>query len=284
MDENCGFGDDDPVPRVPTGESSIARAVRILESFTTADESLTVSQIALRSGLHIATASRLISELSAHGLLERGPHREVRVGVRLWELARRSSPALSLRDAAMPYLEDLHAIVGQHAQLGVLDGGEVLYLERLSAPDAVLNYTRIAGRLPVHASASGHVLAAYGSPEVREQILSRQFERYTAQTIVTADALNAALELVRQQGYSFLEGHLHPAATGMAARVRNGLGEVVASMAVVVPSGPRSRAALPALLAAARGASRRMAAPEKQSFQADQLWRHLARAEPGANI
>lgn len=42
----------------------------------------------------------------------------MRIGVRLWELAQRASPTLSLRDAAMPFLEDLHAVVGHHVQLG----------------------------------------------------------------------------------------------------------------------------------------------------------------------
>src|SRR3954471_20962902 len=140
------------VPRTATGESSLARAVRIIAAFTPDDLSLRVSEIARRTDLHVATASRLIAELTAHGLLERGPDREVRVGVRLWELAARASPTLSLRDAALPYLSDVHAVVGQHAQLGLLDGQEVLFIERLSARDAVINYSRIAGRLALHTS------------------------------------------------------------------------------------------------------------------------------------
>ncbi|HEY3472493.1 MAG TPA: helix-turn-helix domain-containing protein, partial [Amycolatopsis sp.] len=159
--------------RAPTGESSIARAARIIAAFTADETSLTVSEIARRTGLHIATASRLIAELTTHGLLARGPGREVRVGVRLWELAARASPTTSLRDAAMPYLEDLHAVVGHHAQLAVLDGDDVLFVERLSARDAVINYSQIAGRLPVHLSSSGHVLLAYAPAEVRERVLRR---------------------------------------------------------------------------------------------------------------
>src|SRR5688572_8924763 len=135
--DTCG------VPRTATGESSLARAIRIIAAFTPDEASLRVSEIARRTGLHVATASRLVAELTTHGLLERGPDREVRVGVRLWELAARASPTRSLREAALPYLEDVHAVVGHHSQLGVLDGADVLFLERLSARDAVINYTRI---------------------------------------------------------------------------------------------------------------------------------------------
>lgn len=131
--------------RVHTGESVLARTVRIVESFRSDDSLLTVSEIARRSGLHISTTSRLIDELVGCGWLER-EDRKVRIGVRLWEVASRASPTLGLREAAMPFMEDLHAVVGQHTQLGVLEGDEVLFIERLTAPGAVVNYTRIAGR------------------------------------------------------------------------------------------------------------------------------------------
>jgi DNA-binding IclR family transcriptional regulator len=92
------------VARVATGESSLARAVRILESFTPEEPELTVTEVAQRAGLHLATASRIVGQLVDHGLLDRGPDREVRVGFRMWELASRAAPTRSLRDAAMPYL------------------------------------------------------------------------------------------------------------------------------------------------------------------------------------
>ncbi len=143
--------------RTGDGESTLSRVVRILEAFGSDRRELGVSEIARRSGLHVATASRLVEQLVGFGLLERTPARTVRVGVRLWELAPRASPTLTLRDAALPYLEDLHAVIGHHAQLGILDGEQVLFVERLSTLGAVVNYTRVAGRLPLHASSSGLV-------------------------------------------------------------------------------------------------------------------------------
>jgi len=244
------------MPRVATGESSLARAVRILESFTPDAPQLTVTEVARRSGLHVATASRIVGHLVGHGLLSRGPDRELRVGMRLWELASRAAPTRSLRDAAMPYLEDLHAVVGHHAQLAVLDGEDVIFLERLSARDAVVNYSRIAGRLPLHISSSGVVLLAYAPADVQERVLARPLESRTPSTITDPDRLRTTLEQVRRQGYALLPGHVHPDATGIAVPVRNGLGEVVAALSVIVPNDARAVAAVPALLAAARGIGR----------------------------
>jgi DNA-binding IclR family transcriptional regulator len=253
------------MPRVATGESSLARAVRVLESFTPDEPELTVTEVARRSGLHLATASRIIGQLVGHGLLSRGPDREVRVGMRMWELASRAAPTRSLRDAAMPYLEDLHAVVGHHAQLAVLDGGDVIFLERLSARDAVINYSRVAGRLPLHISSSGIVLMAYGPGELADRVLARPLESRTPETITTPDRLRATLEQVRRQGYAMLAGHVHPDATGIAVPVRNGLGEVVAALSVIVPNDDRAVSAVPALRASARGIGRSLPGPATSS-------------------
>ena len=244
------------MPRVATGESSLARAVRILESFTLQEPELTVTEIARRAGLHLATASRIVGQLVDAGLLSRGPDREVRVGFKLWEVASRAAPTRSLRDAAMPYLEDLHAVVGHHAQLAVLHGDEVIFLERLSARDAVINYSQIAGRLPLHISSSGVVLMAYGPADLQDRLLARPRESWPPATITTPDRLRAALEPVRRRGYALLAGHVHPDATGIAVPVRNGLGDVVAALSVIVPNDARAVSAVPALLAAARGIGR----------------------------
>jgi DNA-binding IclR family transcriptional regulator len=244
------------MPRTATGESSLSRAVRVLEAFTSDEPELSVTQIAARAGLHVATASRIVGQLVGHGLLSRGPDREVRVGMRMWELASRAAPTRSLRDAAMPFLEDLHAVVGHHAQLAVLDGDEVIFLERLSARDAVVNFSRIAGRLPLHISSSGVVLTAYGPPELQDRLLTRPLERWTDATVTSPDRVRELLEQVRRQGYALLAGHVHPDATGIAVPVRDGLGQVVAALSVILPNDDRAVRAVPALLAAARGVSR----------------------------
>jgi DNA-binding IclR family transcriptional regulator len=241
--------------RSPSGESVLTRAVRILDAFTPDEPTLPVSVIARRSGLPVATASRLIAELVGHGLLAREPDRRVRVGVRLWELGQRASPTLGLREAAMPFLADLHDVVGHHIQLGVLEGDEVLFVERLSAPGAVINYTRIAGRLPLHASSSGLVLLAHSTGELQERVLATPLVRYTANTIAEPARLRATLAGVRRDGYVLCPGHIHLEATGIAVPVRSGA-EVVAAVAAIVPNDEHARAAVPALRAAARGIGR----------------------------
>ncbi|HEY2100457.1 MAG: hypothetical protein QOI50_4625 [Pseudonocardiales bacterium] len=252
--------------RTQSGESVLTRAVRIFEAFTPDEPVLSVSEIARRVPLHIATASRLIGELVRHGLLARQPDGRVRIGVRFWELAQRASPTLTLRDAAMPFLEDLHGVIGHHVQLGVLDGDHALFVERLTAPGAVVNYTRIAGRLNLHASSSGLVLLAHAPAELQERILAGPLPSYTPNTITTPDRLRGTLAEIRKAGFALCAGHIHPDATGVAVPVRGADGhngtdsQVVAALSAIVPNDGNAYQQVPVLMAAARGITRTLAA------------------------
>lgn len=241
--------------RVHTGESVLARAARVVEAFGIGDASLTVSEIARRADLHVATASRLIEELVRCGWLERDGRR-VQVGVRLWEISSRSSPTVNLREAARPFMEDLHAVVDQHTQLAVREGTEVLFLERLTARGAAVNFTRVAGRLPIHASSSGLVLLAHSPVDVQDLVMSAPLRTFTDRTISTPKELRAELAHVRRQGYALCAGHIHPDTTGVAVPIHGADERVVAALAVTVPNDDTAYAQIPALRAAARGISR----------------------------
>ena len=243
--------------RFSTGESVLERGVRIVESFGLDDRTLTVGEIARRSGLHVATASRLIEELVKAGWLERD-ERQIRVGVRLWEVASRASPTVGLREAAMPFIEDLHAVTGHHTQLGVLESDEVLFVERLSSPGAVVNYSRIAGRLPLYASSSGLVLLAHASTALQEKIINGPMTAYTTETLHTSRRLRTAMAEIRKQQYALCAGHIYRETTGIAVPVRNADDAVVAAVSVIVPNDDNARTLIPLLQAAGRGISRVM--------------------------
>lgn len=247
------------MPRTSTGESVLARGIRIIEAFDATHASLGVSEISERAGLHVATASRLVEELVRHGWLARDTDRRVRLGIRLWEVVMRAAPTLGLREAALPVMEDLRKVMGHHVQLAALDGEDVLFLERIEAPGAVVNYSRTAGRLPAHASSSGLVLLAYAAPEVQERALAGRLERFTAATITDPAALRRALADVRRQGYALLRGHVHEDAAGIAVPLRDPEGSVIAALSLIVPNDDVALARVPILQTAALAIGRSMA-------------------------
>lgn len=222
--------------RGSAGESVLHKHLRILESFDAWHPFLTLTEIADVTGLAPSSAHRLIAELEREGLLERQPDRTYRLGVRLWEFASRTPGAVGLREIARPWLGAVHERVRQHVQLGVRAGRDVLFIERMSAQDAVLNATLIGGRIPLFASSSGLVLAAYGDPSVVEDVILGGLRAYTDRTIVDPDELRREVRRVRADGYAVSAGHIHAESTGIAVPVTGPDGSVYAALGVVVPN------------------------------------------------
>ena len=246
------------------GESVLSRVVRILEAFDAESPLLTVTDVSRSTGLPLPTVSRLVCDMLALGLLQRVDRRRLRIGIRLWELGSRAAPTLGLRDLAMPFMEDLHAAVGHSVQLAVRRDDSVLFVERLTAPGAVYNITKVAGRLPIHVSSAGLVLLAYGPTHLQQAVLAGPLRRYTAATPIEPTSLRSLLARVRRSGIAFCPGFVDDRATGIAVPLRANGKQVVAALSVVVPNDSTARAAIPALVAAGHGISRALGAPVQE--------------------
>lgn len=238
----------------PSGDSGVERLVRVLETFD-ADRTLqSASEIGRRAGLPASTAHRIVGHLVRAGLLERDEDHRVRLGLRLWELAERGSLALRLRQAALPFMERVQARVREHTQLAVLEQGEALFLERLSHPQAGANITRVAGRLPLHASSSGLVLLAFAPADVHDRVLSAPLPALAPDTVTDVGALRGLLARIRRERFVVAAGSVEAVSTGVAVPVRLGRsGRVVAALSVVLPRNAPTGGALDELRAAAAG-------------------------------
>ena len=210
-----------------------------------------------RAGLPLTTAHRLVRQLAGHGLLETGSGGSVRLGLRLWELVNRNSPTLALRQAAMPFMEDIQQVLNQNVNLAVLDGWEALFVERLSRRGSVANRAQIAGRMPVHVSSAG--LALMATPAARRSRRSTWTASRIPPERLTADDLRALLGEAAHQGYAQLAGVVDPDTWGIAVPVMDAQERTVAALGVVVPLREvRLQALVPALQTAARGIARRL--------------------------
>ncbi|WP_395570447.1 IclR family transcriptional regulator [Streptomyces sp. BK79] len=239
----------------PSGETVTERIVRVLETFDTDRTVQTAAEIGRRARLPSSTAHRIVAELVECGLLDRDEEQRVRLGMRLWELALRGSRALRLRQAALPFMERVQARVREHTQLAVLEKDETLFIERLSHPHAGANITRIAGRLPLHASSSGLVLLAHGPEELRERVLSGPLDAVSPGTVTDPARLRRLLAGIRRDGVVVAPGTVESVSTGVAVPVREGRGEVIAALSVVLPRDASTGGAVEELRAAAAGIS-----------------------------
>ena len=244
-----------------SGETMTDRIVRVLSTFSEERRTQTASEIGRRAGLPSSTAHRIVDDLVAVGLLERDARHRVALGMRLWELAHRGSRALRLREAALPFMQQVQARIREHTQLSVLEDEEALFLERLSHPEAGLNVARVAGRLPLHSSSAGLVLLAHADADLVQRVLSRRLPALTADTITDPDLLRELLRTVRERGFVVARGMMSEVSTGVAVPVRD-RGKVVAALSVVLPrDSGREAAAVDVLSGAATGIGAVLASP-----------------------
>lgn len=235
-----------------SGESVIARTVRIIDAFGMRRTSLSAAALARLTGLAPTTAYRLARELVEEGLLERDERGLFRLGRRLWELGSRGSATASLADVALPFMRDVHEVVREHTTLGVLDHDEVLYIARLSSRSETRDITRTAGRLPVHACSSGLVLLAHAPLDYQDEILSRSLPRFTDQTPTDPRGLRRLLAEIRAVGYASVPGIIVGESTGIAVPVMGANSTVVAALNVIVHRGEENLVStVPALRTAA---------------------------------
>ena len=235
------------------------RLLGVLDAFTGAQRRLTLTEISRRTGLPMGTAHRLVGELVAWGALERDDRGRYQIGLRLWEVAALAPRGPGLREIALPFLEDLYEATHQHVQLAVLDGLDVVYVERISARGAVGVRSRVGGRWPAHTTGVGLVLLAHAPPPIQEDYLGTPLAGFTELTITDPAALRRVLAEVRRTGYAVSDRQVPMDAVSVAAPVRNVGGAVVAALSVVVGTdGPPPSALVPAVVTAARGISRSM--------------------------
>jgi DNA-binding IclR family transcriptional regulator len=241
------------------GESMIERVVEVLESFKGAGGPLTASEIARKTAIPMPSAHRIVAELVDVGFLEREPDRRLRIGTRLWEVVARSSSALTLREVALPYMEDLRAAVRTPTLLSVLDRNDVLNLETLSTRQpGVTNVTQPGVRLPALASSPGIVLVAFSPPEVREHILATgKITRFTEHTVVDRADLQRIVNETRRTGYVVARRWIALDSTAVAVPILADDGTAIGALSVTTAFGADAPSTLlPALHATALGISR----------------------------
>lgn len=258
--------DDVAAPRVDNRLTAAQRVLAILDAFDHEHLVLTLSEISRRSGLTLSTTHRLVGELRAWGALERSDDGRYAIGMRVLELGSLEPQGLRLRSVALPFLTDLHAALATDVNLSVRDGDDVVYVESLRARRGAPVLTRLGGRWPLHATATGQTLLAHAAPEVQDRVLSRPLKRFTPKTVVDPDELRRTLADVRTRGYALLDESITAGAIAIAVPVRAGGERVVSAVGVTIKRGscpPES--VLPALSMTARAISRGMGSAQAKA-------------------
>jgi len=175
--ESTGAREGKASPATP----SITKALQVLEAFRDSGPALGVSDVARLVGMPKSTAFRLLNHLAESGYVERTGRLYI-LGSRLFELGNAVQMCRpdGLRGLALPYLGELYAGTGKVVHLAVLDGTDVVYLEKLHGLKAVAVDTVVGGRTPAACSALGKAMLAFSDRRTIGGVLDAGLVRRTA--------------------------------------------------------------------------------------------------------
>jgi DNA-binding IclR family transcriptional regulator len=236
-----------------TPSAVIDRVSLVLDAFDGPGR-LTLAQIVRRTGLPRSSAHRMLERLVQLRWLRRNG-RDYELGMRLVELGSLAVHQDRLHRAAAPLLHDLHRATGLVVHLAVLDGADVVYLEKIGDRMIAAIPSRIGGRQPAHCTAVGKAMLAYCETADAVDLASRK----TRYSIISRPQLTAELAKVRAHGVAFDREESLPGFGCVAAPIGDP-GEAIAAVSVC---GPMSRTMF----------DQRLAAPVRMTAMG--IWRNV---------
>lgn len=216
---------------------SVANAARVLKSFTATEREWGVTDLARKLDIAKSTAHRLLATLTDEGLLEQDVETgRYRLSLAVFDLAA-AVQTLDLHEAVLPPMTELRNRTGETVQVAVLDGREVVYIERLDSPNTLRLFLEVGRRNSAHCTGCGKALLAFSPPEQINRILQGwSMERRTDHTITTEAAMRADLEAARRRGYACNRQESEVGVVSVAAPIRDLSGRTVAAISVAGPA------------------------------------------------
>jgi DNA-binding IclR family transcriptional regulator len=211
-----------------TPSAVIDRVSLVLDAFEGPGQ-LTLAQVVRRTGLPRSSAHRILDRLVQLRWLRRSG-RDYELGMRLIELGSLAVHQDRLHKAAAPLLHELHRATGLVVHLAVIDGTDVVYLDKVGDRMVAAIPTRVGGRQPAHCAAVGKAIVAYGDQPEAVDLTARK----TRYSIGSPAALATELAKVRAHGVAF-DREESLAGFGCVAAPIGGPGEAVAAVSVCGP-------------------------------------------------
>ncbi len=237
--------------------SPVLRALTLITHIARASAPVTLAGLSSAVGLPKPTVHRLAALLEHAGFVDKEPlTRRYVVGSALVDLSFQAIRAAPGHHQIQLLLQRLSEKLEETVNLGVLSGGEVVYLDRVEASWPLRMDFRPGSRVPVHCTANGKLLLAFAPRRRREQLLSSlPTEAYTQNTITKRAVLLRELQKIRRQGYSEDNEEFLAGVCCLAVPVRDKRRRTLAGLAVSAPSArfplERARTYLPDLQACA---------------------------------
>ena len=230
-------------------DSTLAKGLLVLDWLVRQQRECRVVDVAQALGLARSNAHRTLQTLLECGWVVQNPaNSSYRAGLRLFELGTLVEGATDIKSMLRPALAALAHSSGETIHLTVLEGSEVVYLDKFDSPLPVAAYSRVGGRAPAHCVASGKALLSVLAPDVAAlQSMLGVLRQHTAHSITSHAGLWAELQQTRVRGWAENREEWRLGVCGLGAPVFDARGVAVAAVGMSVPSIRFARAKVRAL-------------------------------------
>jgi DNA-binding IclR family transcriptional regulator len=218
-------------------DKSLVKVVRILEQLARADRPQGVTELASALRLSKNSVHRPLTTLVRLGYVKQEPDHRYAASLKLWEVGSCVLARLDLKRVAAEPMAELAESTGETVHLSILDGTDVVHIDKIECEHPIRAYSRVGGRVPVHCIAMGKAMLAF-QPEALIETVASRLKPATPETIVDRSRLLRELSQIRRSGISVSRGGWQPGVDGIAAPIRDATGSVVAGVGI---SGPAIR-------------------------------------------
>lgn len=255
----------EPEPSRGVGDAatvlSVEKALAIAEVLLRDDGPRSARALAVATGINRTTAHRLLNALIRRGWVEKVPGSAgYRLSLRLLALARTALQGRDFVGEVRPALERLSALAQETVHLGVLDGFEVVHVDKVDCPQMVGVSSKVGTRAVPHVTALGKALLAAGPDDAVAAYLDHARTLPPPYTLTDPAALQADLERARRRGYSLDDEESSAGVRCLGVAIRGAAGEPLFAVSVTGPAarftGAAARACAPDALAVAEALSR----------------------------
>lgn len=218
---------------------SVAKAFSVLRSFSAENPELVLADVARSAGVDNATAFRMLNTLVQLGYVEKvSDTRRFRLGFSCLDLGFNAIARSDIRQLGRPLLRGLVDDTIEAASIGVLDGHDAIYIERIQAGLQRLAVdVRVGNRVPAYSSALGRAMLAYLPVETQSALLDdHPLERLTEHTVVDTAKILDELAHVRESGFAVSDQETVTGLRVLAAPITDVDGVPIAAMSVAAPA------------------------------------------------
>ena len=228
----------DPGIPIKPSVQVLERMFTLIDVLASREDAISLKEISEKTGLHPSTTHRILNDLTIGRFVDRPESGSYRLGMRLLELGNLVKARLSVRDAALAPMRNLHKLIQQPVNLSMRQGDEIVYVERAYSERSGMQVVRaIGGRAPLHLTSTGKLFLALDDPQrVRAYATRTGLAGHTRNSITQLPVLERELAKARQYGVARDNEELELGVRCMAAGVYDDQAKLVAGLSISAPA------------------------------------------------